>query len=368
LGYISEAGASLIDRRLQLGLVPRTEVIRLSSTSFHYSKKDIEAAARPDKQVPLPLKIGSFQLFLHKYQNASTFLEQNPWPLECALDGIGLSKPRSPTIVVQNDEETRLLIDGGANDIWTPELQMEFRLQLEKLVIFDYLVRNTDRGLDNWMIQYNPNNVDVEPEVNPFDSSILPNSTKEINIAAIDHGLAFPHKHPDNWRSYPYGWLSLPQSLINRPFSPSIRAYFLSLLSSARWWQQTIYEMRKLFEIDEDFNEDMFQAQMAVLKGQGWNIVESLKQPEEGPIELCNRTPAIVWDEILDPAVSPTLPSPPPDSADQTKLVEQGADPSNFDWPDPFSEQWVAFNKVTPNRRVRKRLKKLSKKAWFRSC
>lgn len=26
----------------------------------------------------------------------------------------------------------------------------------------------------------------------------------DIKIAAIDNGLAFPFKHPDSWRAYPY--------------------------------------------------------------------------------------------------------------------------------------------------------------------
>ena len=29
----------------------------------------------------------------------------------------------------------------------------QFQEELEKLVILDYLMRNTDRGLDNWMIK-----------------------------------------------------------------------------------------------------------------------------------------------------------------------------------------------------------------------
>ena len=28
----------------------------------------------------------------------------------------------------------------------------------------------------------------------------------EIDVAAIDNGLAFPIKHPDSWRAYPYHW------------------------------------------------------------------------------------------------------------------------------------------------------------------
>jgi len=31
-----------------------------------------------------------------------------------------------------------------------------------------------------------------------------------IKVAAIDNGLSFPFKHPDDWRAYPFGWASLP--------------------------------------------------------------------------------------------------------------------------------------------------------------
>jgi hypothetical protein len=32
----------------------------------------------------------------------------------------------------------------------------EFQLEFEKMVILDYLIRNTDRGNDNWLIKYEP--------------------------------------------------------------------------------------------------------------------------------------------------------------------------------------------------------------------
>lgn len=35
-----------------------------------------------------------------------------------------------------------------------PNLQEQFRLQFERLVILDYIIRNTDRGNDNWLIKY----------------------------------------------------------------------------------------------------------------------------------------------------------------------------------------------------------------------
>lgn len=30
----------------------------------------------------------------------------------------------------------------------------QFQLQFERLVILDYIIRNTDRGNDNWLIKY----------------------------------------------------------------------------------------------------------------------------------------------------------------------------------------------------------------------
>lgn len=37
-----------------------------------------------------------------------------------------------------------------------------------------------------------------------------------MHIAAIDNSLSFPHQHPRGWRSFTYGWLYLPVSLIGR--------------------------------------------------------------------------------------------------------------------------------------------------------
>ena len=36
-------------------------------------------------------------------------------------------------------------------------------------------------------------------------------------IAGLDNGLAFPLKHPDSWRAYPYHWAWLEQA--QKPFS-----------------------------------------------------------------------------------------------------------------------------------------------------
>lgn len=38
----------------------------------------------------------------------------------------------------------------------------------------------------------------------------------EMRIAAIDNGLAFPFKHPDSWRAYPYHWAWYDNLLISK--------------------------------------------------------------------------------------------------------------------------------------------------------
>lgn len=62
--------------------------------------------------------------------------------------------------------------------------------------MLDYIIRNTDRGNDNWLLRY------IKGKEGEEESS--------ISVAAIDNGLAFPIKHPDSWRAYPYHWAWLP--------------------------------------------------------------------------------------------------------------------------------------------------------------
>lgn len=157
---------------------------------------------------------------------------------------------------------------------------------------------NTDRGADNYMIKYceadHDKLVDVAPartarlemplmsELRNSEPSSMPRmeipgpyataqngsgtSTPHgdytrrphIHIAAIDNSLSFPHEHPQGWRSYTYGWLYLPVSVIGRPFSERTRSHFLPLLTSKTWWEETTFELEKLFAVDSDFHPQMF--------------------------------------------------------------------------------------------------------------
>lgn len=153
------------------------------------------------------------------------------------------------------------------------------------------------------MVKYCP--PDKNFSNNNSSSSLCTNDTStqcrgHIHVAAIDNGLAFPYKHPDQWRSYPYGWMAMPDPLVNRPFTEATRKQFLSILSDPLWWRETVREMRSLFEMDDDFDEKMFQKQMAVLKGQGYNIVRTLKDPSAGPVDLVAMQRVVInQEEIL---------------------------------------------------------------------
>ena len=236
VGYLSEAGASLIDRRLGLNVVPRTEIVRLASPTFHYTFKQRWAYRLFDR--PLPLKTGSFQLFLNGFTDATTFFNEG-------------------FAALQKQQESR----------WDEDAQKQFQYGFERLTILDYLIRNTDRGSDNWMIKYTPREDAIEDEVPEFekdDSRIFSGGSSskdeaagatmkvsdqefsmnfakitlvkksDVSIGAIDNGLAFPTKHPNNFRSYPYAWVCnincrLHCRLSTLRFQPTLLSFFFHI-------------------------------------------------------------------------------------------------------------------------------------------
>ncbi|KAI1437181.1 phosphatidylinositol 3 and 4-kinase-domain-containing protein [Xylaria sp. CBS 124048] len=358
LSYVSEAAAYTLDCQLRTNMVPYTDVIWLSSKSFHYPYWDRRNFYR--KKRPLPAKPGSFQVFLKGYKDANVFLREHPWPDQQWSGfrpsdthrnrrkhwGANCQPSRQPTYDEfesddeQSPREQRPL--GPENFKWTESLKQSFREELEKLVILDYIMRNTDRGLDNWMVKVDWETLEVSiasepPRLNmnimdeeeheeaprPVDLTQRPQPTTarfqpykvqkpmnmndftegpspKISIGAIDNSLSWPWKHPDAWRSFPFGWLFLPVDLIGRPFSQKTRDHFLPLLTSTTWWNQTSQQLRRVFQIDPDFQEKMFSRQMAVMKGQAWNVVETLKMRDHGPLELTRRARVCVWDDLVD--------------------------------------------------------------------
>jgi hypothetical protein len=65
-GYLSEAGAYIVDRRLHLGVVPPTRAVRLRSPAFNYDKPHRWLHNRFGRR--LPSKLGSFQMFVRGFK------------------------------------------------------------------------------------------------------------------------------------------------------------------------------------------------------------------------------------------------------------------------------------------------------------
>lgn len=314
--YLSEAAACVLDRGLGLYLVPYTSVASISSPTFNYDYFARKAFLTRNK--PLPEKTGSFQQFLDGFVVASKFFAQHPWP------GTRHRETREYTESVASSEDFDIFDPFLAEneietEFWTEELRLKFRFEFEKLVLLDYLMRNTDRNLDNWMIKicYEPcDNEEYYKSINLLSTNLTPNMSANsvdpaisqtpdfwkgphFQIGAIDNSLAFPYKHPDSWRSFPYGWLSLPRSLFTQPFTEFTRQLFLHKLTSREWWEKLSDDLRNVFNQDLDFDEKMFSRQLSLVKGQAYNIVEVLKNPLMNIYDLLELPNLYVVEDVV---------------------------------------------------------------------
>uniref|UniRef100_A0A5F5PVN4 Phosphatidylinositol 4-kinase type 2 n=1 Tax=Equus caballus TaxID=9796 RepID=A0A5F5PVN4_HORSE len=239
-------------------------VVYLASETFNYSAIDrvksrgkrlalekVPKVGARFNRIGLPPKVGSFQLFVEGYKDADYWLrrfEAEPLP----------------------ENTNRQLL-----------------LQFERLVVLDYIIRNTDRGNDNWLIKYDC----------PMDSSSSRDTdwvvVKEpvIKVAAIDNGLAFPLKHPDSWRAYPFYWAWLPQAKV--PFSQEIKDLILPKISDPNFVKDLEEDLYELFKKDPGFDRGQFHKQIAVMRGQILNLSQALKD-NKSPLHLVQMPPVIV--------------------------------------------------------------------------
>ncbi|XP_031798919.1 phosphatidylinositol 4-kinase type 2-beta isoform X3 [Sarcophilus harrisii] len=264
-GYLSEAGAYLVDEKLALGVVPKTKVVWLVSETFNYSAIDraksrgkkyaLEKVPKVGKKfhrIGLPPKVGSFQMFVDGYKEADYWLrkfEADPLP---------------------------------------ENIRKQFQSQFERLVALDYITRNTDRGNDNWLIRYEKQSDGIESSSE--EKEWTTNKESLIKIAAIDNGLAFPFKHPDEWRAYPFHWAWLPQAKVS--FSEETRELILPRISDMNFVQDLCEDLYELFKTDKGFDKATFENQMSVMRGQQ----RSRRNPAEGHLEgllHCFRAPLL---------------------------------------------------------------------------
>lgn len=367
--YLSEAGASLVDQKLNLNIVPKTRVVRLVSETFNYPRIDRQKAKLKKtikehypsarfNRMSLPPKV----IFQHK-----SFI---PFFVQYLVNAI-----LSPSHFLQTGS-FQLFVNGYKDaDFWLRRFEQEplsknvannFQLEFEKLVVLDYIIRNTDRGNDNWLIKYEQPKVEnlrnshlqtngikthshnnhyvhlveindsskvldddfngaisvgssskssdsaisVHSNNNEFGASTSGSATindnrklptfvednwnivklPKIEIAAIDNGLAFPFKHPDSWRAYPYHWAWLSQAKI--PFSNAIKEHVLPLLSDLNFVEELCSDLYELFKQDKGFDKRLFERQMAVMRGQILNLTQALKD-NKSPVQLV-QMPAVI--------------------------------------------------------------------------
>jgi len=144
--------------------------------------------------------------------------------------------------------------------------------------VLDYIIRNTDRGNDNWLIQYDKGRSGSEDGESPDPGTPTP-----ISVAAIDNGLAFPIKHPDSWRAYPYHWAWLPAAKV--PFSQETKDMVSDKISDMNFVQDLCDDLFNLFQTDKGFDRLMFEKQMSVMRGQILNLSQALKDGKS-PLQL----------------------------------------------------------------------------------
>ncbi|KAM7326292.1 hypothetical protein ACRRTK_014770 [Alexandromys fortis] len=191
-GYLSEAGAYLVDAKLQLGIVPKTKVVWLVSETFNYSAIDRAKSRGKKYALEIVPKVG------RKFHR------------------IGLP---------------------------------------------------------------------------PKDSNWIDDKELLIKIAAIDNGLAFPFKHPDEWRAYPFHWAWLPQAKV--PFSEEIRNLILPYISDMNFVQDLCEDLYELFKTDKGFDRAAFESQMSVMRGQILNLTQALRDGKS-PVQLVQMPCVIV--------------------------------------------------------------------------
>lgn len=220
-GYLCEAAAWIVDDVLKLGIVPRTKVVTLAAPTFNYQDREFAE------------KIGSFQIFVTDMASACT-------------------------------AASKITAHGQPFD----EKTFKFLHQFQRMVILDWIIRNTDRSADNWLV----------------------NRTNS-RLAAIDHGLSFPREHPMKCRSYPFSWQTLPIAAI--PFLPEIESEFRKKLSNPKIWVKLESLLVKTFQLDINWDAGIFEEQMSVLRGQLITLASALKA-KQSPEKLCRKEPLVL--------------------------------------------------------------------------
>ncbi|CAF3686732.1 unnamed protein product [Rotaria sp. Silwood1] len=219
-GYLSEAGASLIDTKLRLNIVPKTRVIHLTADSFNY----------PAYQRHLIIAKREINESVGRHMHGRRVFE--PTGLQAKTDNSNEGDPNT-------DGTVKTAIDDTT-------------------------------------------------------------TTNDIHIAAIDNGLAFPFKHPDEWRAYPFHWAWLKQAKV--PFSDEIITHILPFISDMNFVQHELCdEIQRLFSQDKNYDRRLVERQLSVMRGQILNLAQAMRDGKS-PFELVQMPGVLVERLHIDPS------------------------------------------------------------------
>ena len=101
--------------------------------------------------------------------------------------------------------------------------------------------------------------------------------TNDVHIAAIDNGLAFPFKHPDEWRGLS---ISLGLGYVKRKFHflRKSKLLFSPLLSDMNFVQNELCDdIQRLFLQDKHSDRRLVEQQLSVMRGQILNLVQAMR-------------------------------------------------------------------------------------------
>ena len=90
------------------------------------------------------------------------------------------------------------------------------------------------------------------------------------------------------------------------------------------------------------FNLPFDQRQLAVIKGPAYNVIQSLKHADEGPLELTRRQKHLVWDDEVEVAPEPTPAEPEAavNEASEAETVQTREHNQPFRF--TFEHRWMA--------------------------
>lgn len=308
-GYVSEAAAYLVDGFFGLNIVPATAVVLMSSKVFSYSRyQRYEARAKqriagrfPDLQNRFnwshayKKKKGSFQLFVENYIDAEDFTRLYPM------------------------------------DTLSEAERYDLTVQIQKMFVLDYIIRNTDRLNANYMVNVtepileNTNELTnssletliadecANTVVDVSDSSLLaasenrlsasvaqslfdaeqPDGTtalpsltesklhkrdRKFTIACIDNGLAFPFHHPSGIRSYPFSWSKYFPYFANQPFLNEVKESVLHIVQDVSQVKHLCDQIRAQLDADKRYQKKKtIESQLAIVRGQMYNLLKALE-------------------------------------------------------------------------------------------